>query len=472
MRRLPIRWRLTLFFTVTLTVITLALILAMFAVQGVVQLDQLDSRVRECAWTGEALYRENGALPADATLAERCSGVTIAAVDGDGVILSQVGFAGEIGTVYPNPIWQEVVRTGSMQARDPRSTAEGDDSVVIAAVPIGDQTSDARVVVASLSASVVGEAEIWVVPLAIAGAGIVVLIAMSLVSWMLVRSSLAPVSTITDAAREITASDLSRRLPVENARDELGQLSTTINDLLGRLELAFAARERALEDQRRFVADASHELRTPLTSILGYARMLRAWGLDHPDAAREGVKAIEDEAERMHALVESLLRLARGEDLAAIHPEPVDIVAVAREAVRSLHAAEPDAGVSIDAPEAPVMVLADRMTIRQVLGILLDNAVRHGASAEPVELSVRAAGDDAVVTVTDHGPGIAPQHLPYLFDRFYRADAARTEPGSGLGLAIAKQVVEQHGGTITIASDVGAGTTITVTLPGTRPQQA
>lgn len=471
MRRLPIRWRLTLFFTVTLTVITLALILAMFAVQGVVQLDQLDSRVRECAWTGEASYRENGALPANGALAERCSGVTIAALDGDGAILAQVGFTGEIGTIYPNPIWQEVVRTGSMQARDPRSTAEGDDSVVIAAVPISDPGVDARVVVASLSASVVGEAETWVVPLAISGVGVVVLIAMSLVSWMLVRSSLAPVATITNAAREITASDLSRRLPVENARDELGQLSTTINDLLGRLEAAFAARERAMEDQRRFVADASHELRTPLTSILGYARMLRAWGLDNPDASREGVRAIEDEAERMHALVESLLRLARGEDMPAIHPEPVDLVALARDAVQSLRAAEPDSAVTIDTPEAPVIVPADRMTIRQVLGILLDNAVRHGASPEPVELSVRAAGDGAVVTVRDHGPGIAPQHLPYLFDRFYRADAARTEPGSGLGLAIAKQVVVQHGGTIDITSEPGRGTAVTVTLPGTRPEE-
>jgi signal transduction histidine kinase len=321
------------------------------------------------------------------------------------------------------------------------------------------------VVVASMPAAVIGEEGFWIVPVIIAGLGIVVLVAMSIVSWVLVRSSLAPVTTITTAAREITASDLSRRLPVDNARDELGQLSTTINDLLARLEVAFNERERAMEDQRRFVADASHELRTPLTSILGYARMLRSWGLDNPEAAREGITAIEDEAERMHVLIEALLRLARGEDLPAIHPEPLDLVALARDAVQSLHAAAPDAAITVHTPEEPVIATADRMTIRQVIGILLDNAIRYGASPEPVELTIRKEGSAAVIEVTDHGPGIDARHLPHLFDRFYRADAARTEPGSGLGLAIAKQVVEQHGGTIAVQSEVGSGTTFTVTLP-------
>jgi signal transduction histidine kinase len=465
MRRIPIRWRLTLFFTFTLTTITLALIVAMFAVQGVMQMDQLESRVRECAWAGESLYRNEGQLSPDAALMRGCDGATIAAVDGEGAILSQVGFAGEPGSTHPDRIWQDVLRTGTMHTLDPRSARDGDVSRVIVAVPVDDAASEARVVIASMPASMIGQDRLWIVPVIIAGLGIVVLIAMSIVSWLLVRSSLAPVATITDAAREITASDLSRRLPVDNARDELGQLSATINDLLARLEIAFNERERAMEDQRRFVADASHELRTPLTSILGYARMLRAWGLDNPDAAREGISAIEDEAERMHVLVESLLRLARGEDLPAIHPEPLDLVALAHDAVQSLHAAEPDAAVTVHAPDEPVMVSADRMTVRQVMGILLDNAIRYGASDEPVEVTIREERNNAVIAVTDHGPGIDERHLPHIFDRFYRADAARTEPGSGLGLAIAKQVLDQHGGSIDVDSEVGQGTTFTVTLP-------
>lgn len=465
MRRLPIRWRLTLFFTITLTVITLALILAMFAVQGVMQLDRVESRVRECAWAGESLYRNERELSPNAALMRNCEGATIAAVDADGVILSQIGFAAEIGSVHPDGIWADVIRTGAMQTRDPRSTTGGDDSRVTVAVPVDDATSEARVVVASMSASVIGEQELWIVPVAIAGVGIVVLIAMSVVSWVLVRSSLAPVTTITYAARDITASDLSRRLPVENPRDELGQLSATINDLLARLEVAFNQRERALEDQRRFVADASHELRTPLTSILGYARMLRSWGLDNPAAAREGITAIEGEAERMHVLVESLLRLARGEDLPAINPEPLDLVDLAHDAVQSIHAAAPDAAITVQSPDQPVIANADRTTIRQVLGILLDNAIRYGRSGEPVEVAIREEEGNAVIAVTDHGQGIEARHLPHLFDRFYRADAARTEPGSGLGLAIAKQVIDQHNGTITVTSQPGHGTTFTITLP-------
>lgn len=470
MRRLPIRWRLTLFFTVTLTVVTLALIIAMFSVQGVMQLDQLESRVRECAWAGESLYRNEGGLSPDAALMADCDGATIAAVDEDGVILSQIGFAGQVGSIHPDRLWEDVLRTGDMQSRDPRSTTDGDDSRVIVAVPVDDATSDARVVVASMPASVIGEEEFWIVPVAIAGAGIVVLIAMSIVSWALVRSSLAPVTSITTAARDITASDLSRRLPVESPRDELGQLAITINDLLARLEVAFQQREQALEDQRRFVADASHELRTPLTSILGYARMLRSWGMDNPEAAREGAAAIEDEAERMRVLIESLLRLARGEELPAISPEPLDLRELADDAVQSLRAAEQEARIEVHAPDEPVMAIADRTTIRQVLGILLDNAICHGESTEPIEVETGSEEGRAVIRVMDHGKGIEARHLPHLFDRFYRADASRTEPGSGLGLAIAKQIVEQHRGTITVESQVSKGTTFTVTLPAPNPR--
>lgn len=465
MGRLPIRWRLTLFFTITLTVITLALIISMFAIQGTMQLDQLESRVRECAWSGESTYRNEGELAPDAILLANCDGATIAAVDANGIILSQIGYAGEIGSVHPDGLWSNVIRTGDMQSEGPRDRLDDDDSRVIVAVPVDNETSDARVVIAWMPASAIADEGVWVVPVAIAGVGIVVLIAMSIVSLLLVRSSLAPVAAITNTAREITASDLSRRLPVENPRDELGQLSITINDLLARLEVAFTRREQALEEQRRFVADASHELRTPLTSILGYARMLRSWGLESPDAAREGVRAIEEEAERMHVLIESLLRLARGEELPAIHPELLDLADLADDAVQSLRVTDPETTIRLETPESPVIVTADRITIRQVLGILLDNAITHGGSAQPIEVTICEEGADAVILVADHGRGIPAHHLPHLFDRFYRADASRTEPGSGLGLAIAKQIIEQHGGTISVTSQPGKGTTFRVTLP-------
>lgn len=469
MRRLPIRWRLTLFFTVTLTVITLALIIAMFAIQGVMQLDQLESRVRECAWAGESLYRSEGELSPDAALMAICDGGTIAAVDENGRILSQIGYAGEIGSVHPGELWRDVLRTGSMESRDPRTSDAGDDSRVIVAVPVAvpvdGAAANARVVIASMPAAAIGDEDIWIVPVAIAGVGIVVLIAMSIVSRMLVRSSLAPVANITAAARDITASDLSRRLPVENPRDELGQLSISINDLLARLEIAFRERDRALEEQRRFVADASHELRTPLTSILGYTRMLRAWGMENPDIAREGFDAVEQEAERMHRLVESLLSLARGDELPAMAPEPVDLATIVGDAVQGMLGSEPGLDMTYTAPESPVTVTADRGMIRQVVNILLDNAVKYGRSHRPIEVSVSMGDQDAMISVTDHGRGIDRQHLPHLFDRFYRAESSRAEPGSGLGLAIARQIIERHGGTITVESIPNEATTFRVTFP-------
>jgi signal transduction histidine kinase len=462
-RRLPIRWRLTLFFTVTLTVITLALIVAMFAIQGVVQLDQLQSRVRECAWAGESLYRSQGSIPPGNLMSLSCDSVTIVAVDTDGIILSQSGYAGEIGAEYPDTIWRDVLRTGAMQSRDARSDTSGDNRTVVA-VPVDDQVSDARVVIASVSPAAIGDEQIWIVPVAIAGVGIVVLIAMSGASWVLVRSSLAPVAAIAATAREITASDLSRRLPVENSRDELGQLSTTINDLLARLEVAFNQREQALEYQRRFVADASHELRTPLTSILGYTRMLRSWGIDNPEIAREGIESVEREAERMHVLVESLLAIARGDELPAMQPETLDLGDLVSGTVRSFETAGPGVELRVTLPEKPAIIRADRMMIRQLTGILLDNAIKYGGTSGPIEITVNATADDATLSIRDHGAGIPAQHLPRLFDRFYRADSSRTAPGSGLGLAIAKQVVEQHGGTIDVSSHPDEGTTFTVTF--------
>lgn len=461
MRRLPIRWRLTLFFTLTLTVITLGLIAAMFAVQGVMQLEQLESRVTECAWAGEAQARSAGTL-SPGTMLDGCSGATIAIVDANGQILSQVGYAGETGSVHPDVIWADVLRTGAMQTRDPRST-QGDDGSITVAVPVDQNEFDARVVVASMSVATIGEEAIWIVPVAIAGVGIVVLIAMSIVSWMLVRSSLAPVARITGSAREISASDLSRRLPVENPRDELGQLSIAINDLLARLEVAFRDRDRALEEQRRFVADASHELRTPLTSILGYTRMLRSWGLESPDIAREGVDAVEHEAERMHGLVESLLLLARGDEMPAMSPEPVNLGEIAGDAARAARA--DGAKVEVTVPDEPVIVTGDRGMLRQVVGVLLDNAVKYGASDQAIEVSVESGKDGVAVAVTDHGQGIAARHIPHLFDRFYRAETSRSEPGNGLGLAIAKQLVERHGGTIEVTSEPGEGTMFRVVLP-------
>jgi signal transduction histidine kinase len=284
---------------------------------------------------------------------------------------------------------------------------------------------------------------------------------------------MAPVNAIVRQAQGIGEHDLSQRLPVERPRDELGRLASTFNALLARLDVAFRQREESLLQQRRFVADASHELRTPLTSIEGYARMLSKWGADDPEVIRESATAIEREAVRMRRLVEGLLNLAHGDVDLTLELASHDLRAVVNDAVAAARiVANGKVGVFSVVPERAVTAVVDRERVYQVLGILLDNAVKYTPEGGSVRVSARARGDRVELVVADTGIGIDTRHLPHIFDRFYRADAARGEGGSGLGLAIAKQVVDVHGGDIAVSSTPGDGTTFTITLPASGPDPA
>jgi signal transduction histidine kinase len=277
---------------------------------------------------------------------------------------------------------------------------------------------------------------------------------------------MAPVNDIVRQARRIGEHDLTARLPVERPRDEIGQLAITFNALLARLDVAFRQREESLRQQRQFVADASHELRTPLTSIEGYARMLRQWGTEDPEATREAAEAIEREAGRMRRLVLGMLDLAHGDVGMELATAPHDLREVVNDAVGAARmAAAGRVGVFAEVPSEPVVAEVDRERVYQVLGILLDNAVKYTPAGGSVTASVARSGEVATLTVRDTGVGIDARHLPRIFDRFYRADEARSAGGSGLGLAIARQIVERHGGEIAVASEPGEGTTFTVTLP-------
>lgn len=279
--------------------------------------------------------------------------------------------------------------------------------------------------------------------------------------YLLARRALAPVSAMTARAREITADRLGDRLPVENPADEFGQLAVVINDALARLE-------RAFETLRRFTADASHELRTPLTAIRSVGEVGLRERRSEADY-REMIGSILEETERLTTMADSLLLLSRADaGRADLRPAAMGLADLAREVAADLDvlAEEKRQRVRVLA-EAEVDVVADRVTLRQAVLNLLDNAIKHSPEEAAIEVVVRRAGTDAVLEVVDNGPGVAPEHLSHLFERFYRADRARSRSsgGAGLGLAIARWAVEANGGRIEVESEVHRGSRFRIVLP-------
>ena len=290
-----------------------------------------------------------------------------------------------------------------------------------------------------------------------------------LASLFLIDRLMRPLRLITQNAERIGANTLADRIPVVG-RDEFAYLGTTLNGMLDRLQRAFLIEretsrrlEESLHRQRRFTADASHELKTPLTAIKTNTSLVRLEETTPSQA--EGLAAIDEAADRMNRLVKGLLLLAKAEagaDGAA--KEPCLLPELAWRAVR--HAAPSDTRVEVVVEDESATVIGVFDDLARMIQNLVDNALQHsGASA--VTVTVRSGDGFGEIEVHDNGKGIPTEHLPHLFDRFYRVDQSRTtETGrTGLGLAIARGIAEAHGGTLEVASEVGEGTTFTSRLP-------
>ena len=292
------------------------------------------------------------------------------------------------------------------------------------------------------------------------GLGLLGLTVALLAGLTVAGQALQPVMHMVNTTRAITGSgDLSRRVPEPRQRDELGTLATTFNTMLASIEQASAA-------QLRFVADASHELRAPLTAIQGNLDLVRRRP-DLPPAERiEALDEAAREADRLTRLVADLLALARADAGVRIHREAVDLDAVVLDSFHTARVLARGQTLQLD-PFEPTRTCGDEDRVRQLLLILLDNALKYTPAGGTVTLGLQHVGEAAEIAVRDTGVGIAPDDLPHVFERFYRADPARgRDPGgTGLGLPIARWIVEQHGGTITIESTPSRGTRIVVRLP-------
>jgi signal transduction histidine kinase len=316
--------------------------------------------------------------------------------------------------------------------------------------------------------------------------GLIVLTLLGAAGYVLVCNSLRPLAEVERTAQAIAAGDLSQRVPVGDERTEVGRLSLALNGMLSRIERAFRA-QQASEEQargsehrmRRFVADASHELRTPLTSIRGFAELYRQGAVRTEEDVRRLMQRIEAESGRMGLLVEDLLLLARMDQQRPLTFSPVDLAAIAGDAVHDAKAVQPERPISLHLDESltdvPV-VIGDEGRLRQVVGNLVTNAVTHTPADARVTVTVSEAADDPdvlVLRVTDEGPGMDPADAGRAFERFYRADTSRTRSagGTGLGLAIVSSLVAAHGGSVELATARGEGASFTVRLPRSGPQQ-
>jgi signal transduction histidine kinase len=331
-----------------------------------------------------------------------------------------------------------------------------------------------------------------------------------LVGGPVIGRLLRPLSEMTRASKRIARGELSYRVNLPGRSDEIGQLARSFDEMAERIEQAFSAQQASEERMRAFIADASHELRTPLTAIRGYLDLLEMGALDDPATGRSSLLAARNEADRMSRLLNDMLTLARLDIGRPMQRAPLDIVALAGEAVDQARLLAGERTVSLQTDgQGPLLVNGDHDRLKQVLLALLDNALKYGRPAPEGWAHVRVGRDagDALILVEDNGQGIAPEDIPHIFDRFYRGEraerarlilaarAAQTPPttpttdgatippspdqhtahgvasgagGSGLGLAIARAIVRAHGGQISLESQLHFGTTFTIRLPRSR----
>lgn len=274
----------------------------------------------------------------------------------------------------------------------------------------------------------------------------------------LAARALAPIDAITRTANRISGEDLSTRLNLPPTDDEVGRLAATFDRMLSRLDEAFRR-------ERQFTADASHELRTPLAAMQAILDVIHEKRRT-PDEYEQALDDIAEEAARLQSLTQALLLLARGDLETGASFEPVDLSTLLHDVIASLRPLAEAKGLTLSCTSTDQLnVIGDTDGLIRLFLNLLDNAIKFTGQGQITIRASRSSNNVAIIEVTDTGIGISPEHLPHIFDRFYRAETSRTSPGTGLGLSIAREIVRQHSGSIDVSSQPSQGTTFTVHLP-------
>jgi len=297
---------------------------------------------------------------------------------------------------------------------------------------------------------------------------LVLLLLILIASRSVIRVGLRPLEDVEETAEEIAKGNLSARLPDADPATEVGRLVTSLNTMLSRIEESFSVQTQSENKLRRFVADASHELRTPITAIRGFSELHRQGAVKGEKDTSDLIARIENESKRMGSLVEDLLLLARLDQARKMDSKPVDINTVVEDAVISARAAGPNHPVELISSSDEIFTLGDEVRIHQVVANLLANARAHTPTGTPITVSVSETDAGVQISVADKGPGISEEDQKRIFERFYRSDSSRVRTGpdgSGLGLSIVDAVMRAHGGTASVTSKLGEGSTFTLFFP-------
>lgn len=281
-----------------------------------------------------------------------------------------------------------------------------------------------------------------------------------LAGYIISRRMLKPIDRITNIAKEISTSDLNRRIDVVEADDELTRLALTFNDMIERLQISF-------EKQSQFVSDASHELRTPISVIQGYINLIDRWGKNDKNILQESIDAIKNETYNMGELTEKLLFLARGDiGKLKLHKENFQLNELVDEIIKESRLIAPNHNLAYIIRDT-IILNADRKMLKQMIRALIENSIKFTPVEGEISIHADALPEHIKIIVSDTGSGIPQDEIKNIFSRFYRVDKARTKEigGSGLGLSIVKWIVDAHNGEISVESCIGKGTSIIITLP-------
>jgi two-component system OmpR family sensor kinase len=456
--RIPLKARLTLLYVTLFAIIVAGWsvgVIALVRADLYAGMDRaLDSRASQIALalsgSGEGEFKDiTGSTLAGVAPTE----ATAQLLSSTGAVLESSGDTLSVDPIVSPAVIAAAERTGTAQQLTVRASSGERFRVLVVRLPNSDRLTLVGMSTENADASIQRLALVMIL------SGPVALLAAGAAGWLLASRALGPVSKMTSIAAGIGIDALEERVPVPASRDELAQLALTLNSMLSRLEAGVRAK-------RRLVADASHELQTPLAVMRTELDVTLASGTLPPDAV-EVLESAREETDHMVRIVRNMLTLARfDEGTLRLLRQTIDLRTLSAEVVASLSTLAKERAMNVAVTGDAATVSADPEYLRVVIVNLVENAIKYSDAGGSVTVETCAHDGSVSLSVTDAGPGIPPDALPRIFDRFYRVDRSRPQQtGSGLGLAISREIAEAHGGHLEVESDLSTGSRFTVTLP-------